>query len=93
MAFGNQQVVKRKSDLRWKYVDSEVLIISSNKKDIHQLNDVGSWIWQQLEEDSTIQQLVDRLNLYFFVSKEEAESDIKDFLGELRSAGLIYITS
>lgn len=53
------------------------------------LNDVSRVIWQQLEQGTTLAQLVSAVTDAFDVSPAEAREDILEFLNNLRQAQLL----
>lgn len=53
------------------------------------LNDVSRVIWQQLEQDTTLEKIVTAVTEAFEVSPAEAKADILEFLNKLRSAQLL----
>lgn len=53
------------------------------------LNDVSKVIWENLQEGSSVDQLVTAVTDSFEVSSEEAEADILEFLDKLRKAQLL----
>ncbi len=48
-----------------------------------QLNDTASYLWQQLAEPRSVQELIFSLLNEFDVNEEEAEEDAKEFLAKL----------
>jgi len=83
----NADVVSRK------IADEFFLIpIKGNLADMEKiftLNRVGEYIWQQLGHQKTLEAIRDGVMANFEVGREEAESDIREFVGELLDAGLI----
>lgn len=79
----------RRQALPWQTLDGKTLILSSASKQVHQLNETGSWIWNQLEvERSSIdlcQQFIDE----FDAPEEILKADLMDYLQELKQKGLI----
>lgn len=53
------------------------------------LNPVAAFLWQALEAEQTVEDLVERLTAHFDVEKEKAEADVKAFLSQLEKAGLL----
>ena len=53
------------------------------------LNDVSRLIWQQLEKETTLAQIVAAVTEAFDVSQQEAQADIMEFLDKLRQAQLL----
>jgi len=52
------------------------------------LNEVGSWVWQRLDEPRSVQELTADLVREFEVTDDQARNDITAFLHQLREAGL-----
>lgn len=67
--------------------DETILIpISNNVADmgaILNLNEVGTFIWQQINENSTMQSLLQDIINEFEVDSAVAEKDLRDFLETL----------
>ena len=55
------------------------------------LNDTGAFLWNNLKEETSIEDLLDSLTKEYDVEKETAEKDIKEFLDILISKDLILL--
>lgn len=53
------------------------------------LNDTGVFLWQQLQQDVTEEQLLAALTAEYSVDPAQAKSDIAEFLSTLRKAALL----
>lgn len=53
------------------------------------LNDVSKVIWNCLEQETTVDAIVEAVTDAFTVSPQEAEADILEFLDKLRQARLL----
>lgn len=53
------------------------------------LNPVSKFLWEELREEKTFDELLDSMLKNYDVSKEEAESDLKEFLMTLIENGLL----
>ena len=53
------------------------------------LNDVGAFFWKKLEKGCTKEELLDSLLAEYEIDKETASSDIDEFVGKLKEAGLL----
>ena len=53
------------------------------------LNEVGSFIWKQLEKDTTKEEVLNNLLAEYDVDKATAESDIDEFINKLKGAELL----
>lgn len=54
-----------------------------------QLNDTGALLWKLLEKGANEQELVTAMLKEYNVTKEVAESDVKEFIESLKEANLI----
>jgi hypothetical protein len=57
---------------------------------IYTLNEVGTLIWQLIDGQRSIGQIVETVRETYAVEPEEATKDTFDFLGSLENAGLIH---
>lgn len=62
---------------------------SSGVKQLMLLNGVGKFLWDLLLEDRTVNQLVDAVLRTYDVEKSTAESDVGEFLSQLKDEGLL----
>lgn len=53
------------------------------------LNEVGSFIWKQLEKDATREDILNNLLSEYDVDKATAESDVDEFINKLKGAELL----
>ena len=60
-----------------------------NSSQLIVLNPVSALIWEMLEEEKTLVQLVDGITAEFSVSREEAEGDIIAFLEQLKEMNFL----
>ena len=56
---------------------------------IFALNPVGEYIWRELDNRKSLRDICNGVIAAFEVEKEQAQSDIADFIGELLDADLI----
>ena len=55
---------------------------------IFTLNPVGVYIWEQLEDEKTLTEILESLLEHFEISREQAENDILEFISQVTEAGL-----
>ncbi len=53
------------------------------------LNETGAFLWEQLQEDKTEEELVKALCAEYDVSQDIAKSDISEFIGLLQQAKVL----
>ncbi len=66
-----------------------VPIDSSCSANIIILNPVSKFLWEELRSEKSFDELLDAMLKNYTVSKEEAETDLKDFLMQLIENGLV----
>ena len=83
----SQAVVSRR-------VAGETLIVPVRGKvgdlaSIYSFNESGSLIWQSMESPKSVAQLISAVQQEYAVSYEQAERDVKQFLSDTLSVGLV----
>lgn len=53
------------------------------------LSESGALLWEKLEQGATEDELVEALLAEYEVEREQAEADVKVFVDELRSSGIL----
>ena len=74
-------------------VDDEVMMMSIEKGHYYGLDDIGSHIWQQLENPVRVADLCAQLSTEFNVDQDQCETDVLAFLNELADEGMISIVT
>ena len=87
----NKNVVSRK-------IAGELFLVpvAGNLADMERmfaLTTVGEFIWDRMDGKKSLSQIRDEMLAAFDVEKEQADSDIQEFVAELISAGLVQEVS
>ena len=85
------QVVRRDRRTASRILAGEAVVLTPMNSRIHGLNETGSRIWELLESEPTVGELVARIHTEFQVSEEQARVDIEAFVEELKNRGLIVL--
>ena len=72
-------------------VDGELLILNREQQQIHQLNPVASFIWQELDGQVSVEQLVQAITSKYDVKQDVAKDDLESLLSELSDLQLIEV--
>ena len=56
---------------------------------IYNLNEVGAFIWEQIDGRKSVAQLVEAVHGKFEVALEQAEKEASEFISALEAAGMI----
>ncbi|MFW5925703.1 MAG: PqqD family protein [Myxococcota bacterium] len=70
-------------------IDGTAVLVSLDERRMHELNPVGSHIWQELTQGSTVRELVAKVRQEFDVGDEQARRDVEAFLRRLWDLGLL----
>lgn len=62
-----------------------------NFKAMITLNETGSFLWKQLQEERTLKELLDAMLEEYEVDKQTANLDIESFIEKLRIAGILEL--
>jgi len=80
---------KRRSDLSYRTIEGETLILNRKEGHLHQLNPTASFIWDCCDGKSDIAEIIDRLAGAYEVNSSTARKDVEEVLSNLRSSNLL----
>jgi hypothetical protein len=72
-------------------VDGDLLILNRERGEIHQLNPVAGFIWDKLDGQNTLEQLVMAITEKYDVEHDTAKRDLESLLKALSDLNLIEI--
>jgi hypothetical protein len=84
-----EPVPKRRSDLNYKTIDGETLILNREEGRLYQLNPTASFIWDCCDGNLNIADITDRLAGAYEVDSSTARNDVEEVLSNLRSSNLL----
>lgn len=85
------KLLRRGSKTASRIVEGEAIIFTPEDSMIHSLNEVGTRVWELLEEEKTIEELVKVICQEYEVEEEEAEKDILEFINILQNRQMLEI--
>ena len=62
---------------------------SRNFNGIIRLNGTAKFLWEQLQQETTEEKIVDALLESYDIAREQAEADVHRFVGKLKEAGIL----
>ena len=83
--------VKRSADAVWRVIDGEVVILFPQESALHALTGCGSRIWQLLEEETTVPDVVSSICEEYDVERERAAEEVSAYIDRLESMNLIDV--
>jgi hypothetical protein len=73
----------------WRLIAGEAVILSLDTKVLRGLNDVGSRVWDLIDGQRTVEDIIDVIVEEFDVSRDQAVADLDAFTRELLDKGLV----
>jgi hypothetical protein len=81
----------RRSDLRARTVEGEVVVLDGQRQLVHQLNRTGGYIWDRCDGAHSVAMIARDVAQAFDVDAEAAENDVVNAVCQLETAGLVDI--
>ena len=73
-------------------VDGEMVLLDMESENYFGLDEVGTAIWQAMQEKETLKEVFEALLEQYEVEEEMLEHDLSDFVGKLVESGLVKVT-
>lgn len=72
-------------------IDGQAVIVLSDTGDVLILNEGGTWLWERLDGQRTVEELAVALSAEFEVSMDQGRADLQELLEELLRRGAIVM--
>lgn len=82
---------KRCEDLVSRVIDEEFVILTTDGRNVHNLNKVGSVIWEMSDGTHSIKEIVTRICERFDVPFDKTLADVMEFQTQLAKKNLVEI--
>ena len=81
--------VRRDLRLPFQELDGQVVVVVPSRREMHELDEVATFLWRELGEPRSESELVEALCGEFEVERARAEGDVRDFVARLEERGLV----
>ena len=88
-AFGPTDCPKRHTKSAFRVYDGEAMIVLPNKSEVKVLNDVGTRIWELIDGQTKLEDIIGKIVDEFEVEPERARVDALEFLNDLHEHGMV----
>ncbi len=78
-----------RANLSTQQIDGELVILDKDNGQIHQLNSVASFIWQQIEAGLAVNGIVEKLTQSYDIDATVAKADLDKVLQQLKDLKLL----
>jgi hypothetical protein len=82
-------ILARAAATAWRVIDGEAVILSMQTKVLRGLNPVGSRVWELIDGQRPVTEIVDLVTGEFEVPRDRADEDVRTFVQQLLAAGLV----
>jgi ornithine carbamoyltransferase len=72
-------------------VDGEMVLLDMESENYFGLDEVGTSIWQAMQEYETLQEVLNAMLEQYDVEEEVLEKDLSDFVEKLVESGLVEV--
>ena len=73
----------------WRVIEGEAVILSLETKVLRGLNPVGSRVWELIDGQRSVEEIVGVIVEEFDVAPQEAARDVRGFVQEILDRGLV----
>ena len=87
--FDRSDVIKLKKDINVTDLYGEKVIIDFDSGKYFMIKGSGNDIWDLIQEDITVEEIIKKLLAEYDVSEEECEKSVLEFLGKLQEFSFI----
>lgn len=79
----------RRRDLPFQEIQGQAVIVSPERRELHELDETGTFLWSRLSAEATAGELAAALCEEFEVDEATASKDVRDFLAMLEDRQLV----
>lgn len=79
------------SDVAFEVLDGEAVVLNLQTGIYFSLNEVGTRIWQLLEEHERVEPVIEAMLAEYEVEREVLEADVSRLVSELSEKGLLVV--
>ena len=83
--------VKRNDEAVWRIIDGEVVVLVPQEQALHALTGCGSRVWELIEGETTISEIVQRICAEYEVEPQRVREEINEFVNNLAAVNLVDI--
>ena len=81
----------RSSDVAFRVIDGEAILVYSGNSKIYTLNQVGTAIWELADGTRRLSDIVDVVCNRFDAERDQVSKDCLEFLQDLNSRGILIL--
>lgn len=90
-AWGLHSCPLRSARINWRRVDDEVVLLDVDTGACTTLNAVAAILWDRCDGTSSLDEMIEEIVDEFGVPREQAETDVTDFISAMLGRGLLLL--
>ena len=79
----------RNPQLAWREIDDDIIIISPEDSQVHELNESAALVWKLADGAQSLEQIAAGVAAHYDVSPEIARADVAEFIAQLEEKQLL----
>jgi len=79
----------RNPQLAWREIDGEIVIISPEDSQVHELNETAALVWKHADGAQTVEEIAAEIAAEFDVTSESAQRDVAELIAQLAERQLL----
>jgi hypothetical protein len=79
----------RNQQLAWREIEGEIIIISPEDSQVHELNETAALIWKSADGAQSVDEIANAVAAHYDVSRETARADVADLIAQLAEKQLL----
>jgi len=89
----DKYVAKNGEKTAYRVIDDEAVIVDLEDNTFHALNPVATFIWEQMDGKTKVEEIIQRVCQEFEVDRKTAENDCREFIDALKLQEMIVLSS
>lgn len=89
MSSVSQIIYQKNKEMPWQTIEHETIIIDPETPSSFELNELGSFIWQHINGQTTRSQIVTLICQEYLVDETQAQQDLNGFVLEMQQNKLL----
>lgn len=79
----DKKMICRHPDAAWRKLDGQIVVVAPENGTLHLFNGAAGFLWEQLENRKTVQELADAILAEYDADADTALKDVEEFVSEM----------
>jgi hypothetical protein len=83
--------LSRQSGVVWRQIDEYAVLLKVETGDYCEINEIGLFVWQQLEQETAADELIRKVTVAFDANEQAVAEDVMEFARGLQKLDMLVI--